>query len=198
MNIYKDGDKSKAYCPYCEKGVSITYKYDKLKIKENIIPKVLQGFCDECKKSAITPHQSSLRIKEFIDASKQFNSRIPDHFRDILLEIGKSYRVSPNINTVFAKLLGFYISKNIHSKKSFANNLVNYLNDNLVIGPSKDRISCNISKKSYLFIKEVSEVGDFNMSILAKCLIVKAKYDLLDNTKTKTGKEFTEYYLKTY
>lgn len=70
---FKEGDKSKAICEKCKKIVITTFRFGKYKIPGTKVevPKLLQGYCDQCQTPLSLPHQSVPTIQKFLQKGLQ-------------------------------------------------------------------------------------------------------------------------------
>ncbi len=66
MKVYFEGEKSKAICPECKDIVETTFRYESLKFDNEVIPNILQSFCDVCGSVCSFPHQEVEKIKSYL------------------------------------------------------------------------------------------------------------------------------------
>ena len=90
MEIFKEGDKSKAVCEHCKKISETTFKVRSATIQDGNkllkVPNILVGVCNTCDKVASIPQQSYAAVAEHKKKteSKSQDFRVPRHFLDIL------------------------------------------------------------------------------------------------------------------
>ena len=70
MRKREAGDKSRGICPKCKRVVGTTLKSGTLEYLGNIIPDVLQYFCDDCGESVGIPHESTETIRDHLNSKK--------------------------------------------------------------------------------------------------------------------------------
>lgn len=194
MVFYKEGDKSRGPCYECKKLVSTTFRYAPLKHNELTIPDILQGFCDICGKAVSIPHQSSFKIKEYRErVNHQLEFRVPQHYTDILIAIGTVHKVSQKPNLLCRLLAELYLSKTIQPHgQIIRKRIIEALTDGLSQGKSKDRLSCVFADTTYSALKTFADDEKKSSSTIVKGIIVAAKHDLLDDSKSKFSKEFED------
>ncbi len=82
MKEVVDGQKENSFCEKCKKIVSVTFRTEDYKTKYNdLIPDVMQGFCDTCSDRVTVPPQSAylLRlyyIKKVEDAHREMGLKM--------------------------------------------------------------------------------------------------------------------------
>jgi len=194
MRILKEGDHSKAICETCGDIVSTTFRYASYKAEGNIIPDVLQGFCDKCGKVVALPHQSSYKIREYRESHnlKPLELRVPTHYKDILLTIGAIHHISSAPNTLFRFVSELYIEKlYAPTGDNIFKRLLKALDDKLAIGErNNDRLSCRIPADIYKHLLDIKTAKKVETSQIVRGIIITAKYDLLDNVKSQMCKDF--------
>jgi RNase P subunit RPR2 len=64
--IYKANDKIEGVCSKCNKTTIGTLKNETFKYKTDMIPDILQLFCDECGNYMGKPYQSSVKLHNYV------------------------------------------------------------------------------------------------------------------------------------
>jgi hypothetical protein len=194
MIIHKENDTSKAVCEKCNKIVSTTFHYADFAFNNYRIPNILQGFCDICGESVSLPHQSTFKIKEYRDTHNHpFELRVPLHYTDILLAIGQAHKVSQKPNSLCRIVSEHYLSK--MSKPEGLNirkRIILALDEDLAKGESNDRLSCVFPDSIFSILKFIANDEKKKQAAIVKGIIVAAKHDLLDDSKSKFAKEFED------
>lgn len=194
MFIYKEGDKSKGPCYKCKKLANTTFRYAPLKYNGLIVPEVLQDFCDTCGSAVSIPRQSSFRIREFREQHKHsLEFRVPPHYTDILVAIGMTHHVTHKPNSLCRIISELYLSKIFKPEgRIVQRKIIDALEDGLSKGKSKDRLSCVFADTTYSALKTFANEENKSSSTIVKGIIVAAKHDLLDDSKSKFAKEFED------
>ena len=194
MIIHKEGDKSKAICGSCGKIVPTTFKYADYIYGGSTIKSVLQGFCDVCGTVASLPHQSSRKIKEFNEGRREsFELRVPPHFEDVLLAIGDAHNISLRRDSIFRIVHEFYIRRLRDDYDAYSRKILSALDDDLSKGRSSGRLSCRLPSGDVRIGRELSTKIGRKVSDVAKGIIITAKRELLDDTKSRVGREFEKF-----
>jgi hypothetical protein len=158
------------------------------------MPDILQGFCNLCGEAVSLPHQSTFKIKEYRDThNHSFELRVPLHYTDILLAIGQAHKVSQKPNSLCRIVSELYLSK--MSKPEGINirkRIILALDEDLAKGESRDRLSCVFPDTTYTMLKLFADDEKKKQSAIVKGIIIAAKHDLLDDSKSKFAKEFED------
>lgn len=62
--MFKEGQKSKAICPYCESIKETTFLIKDYSINDKVIKDILVGVCDTCEEIISIPAISTEKIKD--------------------------------------------------------------------------------------------------------------------------------------
>lgn len=69
MKIFKEGERSKAYCENCGL-VETIFETRDCPCEDIIVPQILVGVCTKCLEIVSTPQQSAISIKKELDKRK--------------------------------------------------------------------------------------------------------------------------------
>jgi len=183
MKIYIEGEKTRAICPTCHDICSVTFKY-KAYVTEHgdLIPDVLQGFCDKCEQRLLLPPQSAPKIAPFYRRQSVVQEfRVPHAVEDALLCLSSEYKIEkPDL---FKTMLRFYLTSKGRSK------WVKKIDADL-LGKSGSRLSFRIDEATDSLLSVRSKEISVSKNKFISMMIWDAKDRLLD--KGETSNEFFE------
>lgn len=77
MALFKEGEKSKCICEWCDKKVQTTFRYRDYVVEgKPTIPHILQGVCDECGRAISVPGDEMAKAFE-MDKIRKFCEKCP-------------------------------------------------------------------------------------------------------------------------
>lgn len=73
MRLYKEGDKSRAVCPFCKGLRDTTFQVRTVPLSsgKGDVPDVLVGVCDVCDHIVAMPQQSATQVQEAIERTNK-------------------------------------------------------------------------------------------------------------------------------
>ena len=184
MEIYKEGDKSKAICDHCKKVVATTFKVKTTYIPEGNakyrVPNVLVGVCDICNFVVSVPQQSFVAVSEVRKKAEKENLevRVPRHLLDILnnsiLSLG--IEVSADLRGQLVRLYLADIKAKQYTK------LRQNLESEILQGKfgRKNRLSLKVTSQLEELYESFLKGSDFSKTDLVYSIIVEVKKDILD------------------
>lgn len=187
MEIFKEGDKSKAICEHCKKISETTFKVRTSQIQDGQktlrVPDVLVAVCDTCDKVAAIPQQSFAAVAEVKKKAETKNEdfRVPRHFLDIL---NNSIRII-GLNAskdLRARIVRHYLADLDITVKDIKH-LKENLNSELLVGKFKrgNRLPMRLSSELEDHFTEVIALSHLSKTQVIDSVIVSIKEDILDN-----------------
>ncbi len=186
MEIFKEGDKSKAICEHCKKVSTTTFQVRTTQIQDGNkplrIPDVLVAVCDKCDKVAAIPQQSFAAVAEVKKKAETTNEdfRVPRHFLDILNNSISIIGLNAT-KDLRARIVRYYLADLDITAESIKI-LKRNLKSELLIGSFKrgNRLSMRFSSELEDHFAEVLESSDLNRTEVIDSVIVRIKEDILD------------------
>ncbi len=186
MEIFKEGDKSKAICEHCKKVSTTTFQVRTTQIQDGNkslrIPDVLVAVCDKCDKVAAIPQQSFAAVAELKKKAETTNEdfRVPRHFLDILNNSISIIGLNAT-KDLRARIVRYYLADLDITAESIKI-LKRNLKSELLIGSFKrgNRLSMRFSSELEDHFAEVLESSDLNRTEVIDSVIVRIKEDILD------------------
>jgi hypothetical protein len=177
MKIYIEGEKSKAICSTCRDMCSVTFKYRVYATEHgDIIPDVLQGFCDKCGDRLLMPPQSTPKIAPYyqrLSIVQEF--RVPHAIEDALLCLSSKYKIEkPDL---FKTMLRFYLQDKARIKWISETNTEQ-------LGKSGSRLSFRVDEATDSLLSACSKGISVSKNKFVSMMIWDAKDRLLGKTAT--------------
>ncbi len=193
MEIYKEGDKSKAICSHCKKIVPTTFQVRTAQIKDGDesykVPNVLVGVCDVCESTVSVPQQSFTAVAEVRKKAEKesFDVRLPRHLLDILNNSIAALGVDVSAD-LRGQLLRLYLASCDEKNTS---RLKENLKSDLLKGSFKrqNRLSMRMTGQLEDHIEKLIKSCKLKKTELVDSLIVDIKADLLDKKDPVRAKE---------
>jgi hypothetical protein len=176
IKIINEGHKERAFCATCKKVGTVTFKYKSyLTEVGDIIPGVLQGFCDKCNERLLLPPQSIPKIKPYyMRQSKTQEYKVANVIEDALLNIGAQVRMEKP--DMFRTMLRFYLA----TPKS--RNWIRHV-EVKSLGLATARLSFRIDMPTDLLLTQEAHRLDLTKSQFISMMIWDAKDRLLNDSK---------------
>ncbi len=181
MKIWKDGDKSRALCPSCQRSTTVIFERRSVEQSKPAVTAedVLVAVCQECDGIAMIPHQSMPKLREAIQNPKEtLNVRIPAHLEDVLYMLID--RVAQGWKNGTAPVLK-YLLHEFGNNPRYARRVKVHLEDELAQGNAEADVSVRVPTHVLLMVDEMAElVGIANRSEVVRAILASAKKDVLD------------------
>lgn len=186
MEIFKEGDKSKAICQHCKRITATTFSVRTTQIQDGKkflrVPDVLVSVCDTCDNVAAVPQQSFAAVAEVKKKSETTHEefRVPRHFLDIL---NNSISILGLIATkdLRARIVRYYLA-DLDPTKTNIKIMKQSLESELLIGNFKrgNRLSMRFSSELEDHFTEIIEFSALKRTEVIDSVIVRIKEDILD------------------
>jgi len=190
MQIYKEGDKSKAICPHCRKLVATTFQVRTSSIHDGNstyrVPMVLVGVCDQCESNITVPQQSFAAVSEVRKKAEKetLDFRLPRHLLDVLSNsiVALGVESSPDLRS---QLLRLYVASFFSDNKAQMKHLKTNLKSDLLVGTIKrsSRLSMKINSQLSIRFEEIKKNSGLNKTQIIDSLIVEVNKDVLSDNK---------------
>jgi hypothetical protein len=181
MKIWKDGERSRALCPNCERKTEVVFQRRSV---EQSAPKVaaedvLVAVCVECNGTALIPNQSMPKLREAIQRPKEtLNARIPAHLEDVLYLLVD--RVAHGWKNGKSPVLK-YLLHEFGNDPAYARRVREHLQDDLAQGPSDHEVSVRVPSYILVGVDQMAEmVGIGSRSEVIRGILASAKDDVLE------------------
>ncbi len=189
MKIIQEGDTGVALAPEVGR-VPVVYTYRDLTLDSGTIVKnVLVGVHEDSDQVLVIPAQSSPRIKEAREASKEevLEARVPRELEDILALLAEHYRVTPKKFT--PAIIRYYLHSATLSPP-LARRLDKLSRARLAQGKraGRIRVRCEASLSAQV-AQLAAAFKQANQSDLLRGAIIAAKQDVLDNRAKKRSQQ---------
>lgn len=203
MEIFKEGDKSRAICSHCKKQVTTAFQVRTTSIKDGgvsyRVPDVLVGVCDVCDAVVSVPQQSFAAVSEVRKKAEKetLDFRVPRHLLDVLNNsiIVLGIEASSDLRS---QLLRLYVASVSESKKH-KERLKQNLKSDLLKGTFKrsNRLSMKFNSQLEIRFDDIRKVSGMNKTEVIDSLIVEVKKDILDKKNPKRFEEIKRALLAT-
>lgn len=191
MEIFKEGDKSKAICEHCKEISATTFQVRTAQIQDGNktlrVPDVLVAVCDMCDKIASVPQQSFAAVAEVKKKAETTvqDFRVPRHFLDILnLSIGIiGLNATKDLR---ARIVRHYLA-DLDVTAANIKMLKRDLNSELLMGKFKrsNRLPMRFSAELEDHFSEVVESSHLSKTAIIDSVIVRIKEDILDKKNSE-------------
>jgi len=189
MKIIQEGDTGVALAPEVGR-VPVVYTYRDLTLDSGTIVKnVLVGVHEDSDQVLVIPAQSSPRIKEAREASKEevLEARVPRELEDILALLAEHYRVTPKKFT--PAIIRYYLHSATLSPP-LARRLDKLSRARLAQGKRAGRIRVRCEASLAAQVAQLAAAfKQANQSDLLRGAIIAAKQDVLDNRAKKRSQQ---------
>jgi hypothetical protein len=182
MHLYREGDRSEAICPACEKRVTTRFEVRTVRLAESGIDVrgVLAAVCDECGAVAALPAQSAPKLKEARDRRKdeELEARIPSHLDDVVHLLSDHFAAP--VGEFRPSLLRFYL-REVASDAGLAERVKSLAASELAQGRARARVSLRAPEGLLRDVRDrASEVGIASDADLIRGILLAAKEDVLE------------------
>jgi hypothetical protein len=189
VRIISEGEAGVALDP--EKGrVPVVYRYQDLRLDSGVtVPSVLVGVHEESGRVLVIPSQSTARIKERREASKEevLEARVPRELEDVLALLAERYRVSSR--TFAPALLRFYLHS-ATEQATLARRLVRLAREPLARGRLAGRIKLRCEPQLAARLARLAgSLEGASQSDLVRGAIMAAKEDILDGRARRRAEQ---------
>ncbi len=203
MEIFKEGDKSRAICSCCKKQVATTFQVRTAPIKDGgvsyRVPDILVGVCDACDTVVSIPQQSFAAVAEVRKKAEKetLDFRVPRHLLDVLnnsiLELG--VETSSDLRSQLLRLYIASVSENPRQREKLKQNL----KSELLKGTFKrsNRLSMKVNSQLEIRFDEMRKLSGMNKTEVIDSLIVEVKNDILDKKNPSRFEEIKRALLAT-
>lgn len=181
MKIWKDGERSRAICPRCERRTGIQFGRRTVELSAPAVKAedVLVGVCLECDGIAVIPRQSTPRLKEAVERPMQvLNVRVPGHLIDIIELLADRWDLSSRSRTPSVMRL---LLSEFANDPAYARRVRDLVGHELAGGPADHDLSVRVPAHTLLGVDQMMELtGVQNRSEVVRGVLVAAKDEVLD------------------
>lgn len=203
MEIFKEGDRSRAICSHCKKQVTTTFKVRTTAIKDGgvsyKVPDILVGACDICDSVVSVPQQSFAAVAEVRKKAEKetLDFRIPRHLLDVLNNsiIVLGVETSSDLRSQLLRLYIASVSENQKQREKLKHNL----KSDLLKGTFKrsNRLSMKVNSQLETRFDEIRKSSGLKKTEVIDSLIVEVKNDILDKKNPARFEEIKRALLAT-
>jgi hypothetical protein len=181
MKIWKDGEKSRALCPSCERKTEVVFQRRDVTLSppEVKTSDVLVAICVQCEGIALIPHQSTPKLREAIQNPKEtLNVRIPGHLEDVLYLLIE--RVAHGWKNGRSPVLK-YLLHEFGNTPAYAKKVKAHLQDDLAQGAADRDVSVRVPTYILVAVDQMADlVGIDSRSEVLRGILASAKEDVLE------------------
>lgn len=181
MKIWKDGDRTRALCPKCERKTEVFFQRRTVEVSAPSVKAndVLVAVCVACDGIALIPKQSGPKLREAIQRPKvTLNARIPGHLEDILYMLVD--RVAHGWKSGKSPVIK-YLLHEFGNNPAYARHVKDALEKDLAQGPADQDVSVRVPEYIVLSVDQMADlVGIDGRSEVVRGILAAAKVDVLE------------------
>jgi hypothetical protein len=191
MKLHKNGEKSRAICPFCQQLRSTTFAERDVPLSsgKGLVRDVLVAVCDTCDHVVAIPHQSVPRIKETVRYSRHsLETRLPRHLLDAVGLACHELGFDPDYSPVLFRfyLRRFFVTASLRKK------LPALSSSEEARGQAKARFSAKLNDQLYSYLQDLETESKLNKANVVRGIIVQIKQDILDHRRDELRKKLKE------
>ena len=189
MKLYRDGDRSRAFCADCAKVVSTVFTRRDVPFSDGkgVVKNILAGTCEHCGQVVTIPAQSAPAIAEArARETASLEAVLPAIYVDVLdLAV---HRINPQSSSEFRRpLLSYFFHQYAH-KPSSARQLLRAHQKIALLYPEqrgglKRRLSLKVSSSVASDVQWLLEATDLSKTELIKSLVYEIQQSVLETPK---------------
>lgn len=203
MQIFKEGDKSRAICSHCKKQGTTTFQVRTTAIKDGgvsyKVPDILVGVCDACDSVVSVPQQSFAAVAEVRKKAEKetLDFRVPRHLLDVLNNsiVVLGIEASSDLRSQLLRLYMASVSENPKQRDKLKKNL----KSDLLKGNFRrsHRLSMKVNSQLETRFEEIRKLFGMNKTEVIDSLIIEVKNDILDKKNPARFEEIKRALLAT-